>query len=469
MMIFGAVISLVSLSACTNQEDVGINYQASIVISAQHLFAGYQPMISPTEFDLDGNENLLQLTALIYAEDGALISKDTKECNSMSQALEIPNNLEPGKYTLVSIASFKSADFGNAWEIKDEQNINYLSIESTIKFSGVFATLGVDYTPFEIHDRSVSLDIDIKPVTALIGVFYWNNALGTTTSGYASLASFVEETIIKANDHNNKVSFTDGNLDFSSFSNGILYELSRNYPLNDMQNGKSPTTMGYIAMLPTKGMSFFPTLRFTKQAQSLGMEEYESGQDTKAIDIEVGKQYVLDFVLAAPKLFFSTYDKNVLHEDRLNKLIDDYNEEIKAQNLKLLEQTVDYNFHTLIGESKAVVENALNLELSQREDEVDVYKAADDMLGTYVVVKYWDASKSKVKQIIVMCDGCFSGGGLSMDSFHQFLEKKYIYQEWASNPQVRYYFSSQEFKSTKYVVVLDNTRSMLVYDAPELH
>lgn len=468
-ILIGVLVTVLSFSSCTDQDDVEMSYDAGITITAANLFSNFQTVGHPNDFEMDGNQ-ILCLTALIYDENGKLVDKYEEEFNSLSSSLNLKPTLANGKYKIISIASFKDVKGGNCWDIENIDQLEYLTITNTIKFNGVFTTIGVNDKDFEVNGKGVSLQIDIKPITSLISMFYWNNNLNSTTVGYTPLASYVEETIIKAPDFNNKIIFSGNTINFTPFSNGILYELGRNYPLANMKAGKSPTSYSYIAMLPTDNMYFYPTLKFTKQAQLLlGMNEEESGQNTKQICLESGKQYVLDMLLAAPKLFLSEYDKSEIHEDRLNRLIAEYNEELKLQNLKLLQRTVDYNFHSLIGESKAVVENSLNFERIYGTDDSDAYRAADDMLGKDVVVKYWDSTKSKVKQIVILCEGCFSDDTLSMDSFHQFLENKYVYQELVSTPQVRYYFSSPEFKDTKYVVILDNTRSYLVYDAPELH
>lgn len=466
-MLIGVLVTMLSFSSCTDQDDIDITYDAGINITASHLFSDFQTVGSPTDFEMDGDQTLC-LTALIYDENGKLVREEYEEYGSLNSTLTIKPTLPNGKYKIISIASFKSDD--KCWDINNIEELEYLTITSTVKYTGVFTTLGLNEDEFVVDGRSQSLKIDIKPITSLISIFYWNNNLGSTTVGYTPLASYVEETIIKVEDHNNKVKFSGNAISFSPFSNGILYEINRDYPLANMKAGKNPTSYSYEAMLPTRNLSFYPTLKFTKQGQLiLGMDEEESGQNTKQLDIVSGKQYTLDMLLAAPKLFFGEFNADETHEARLNRLIAEYNEELMQQNLKLLQRTVDYNFHSLIGESKSVVEASLDFEWLKGTDESDAYRAAEDMLGTNVVVKYWDSTKTKVKQIIVMCDGCFSDDNLSMDSFHQFLEKKYIYQEWASTPQIRYYFSASEFKDTKYVVVLHNTRSYLVYDAPELH
>lgn len=466
-MLIGALVAMLSFSSCTDQDDIEITYDAGINITAAHLFSDFHTVGSPNDFEMNGNQTLC-LTALIYDEKGCLVSSEYEEFGSLNSTLTIKPTLPDGKYKIVSIAFFKSGDY--CWEISDAKELEYLTITSTLKYTGVFTTLGVNEDEFTIDGRAQSLQVDIKPITSLISIFYWNNNLGSTTVGYTPLASYVEETIIKVEDHNNKVLFSGNAISYAPFSNGILYKISSDYPLANMNAGKNPTSYTYVAMLPKQNLSFYPTLKFTKQGQLLlGMEEEESGQNTKEMDIVSGKQYTLDMLLAVPKLFFSEYNAQETHETRLNRLIAEYNEELLQRNLKLLQKTVDYNFHSLIGQSKAVVENSLDFEWLTGTDVSDAYRAADDMLGKNVVVKYWDATKTKVKQIVVLCEGCFSDDNLSMDSFHQFLEKKYVYQEADSTPQVRYYFSASEFKDTEYVVILDNTRSYLVYDAPELH
>lgn len=466
-LLFGAILTLLSFSSCTDQDDVEISYNTGIRISAAHLFQGYTTMGSPSDFEMDGNQTLC-LDALIYDESGNLVLHENREFGNLNSTLEINPSLKTGDYTLISIASFKSDDY--CWKIENTEKKEYLTITNTIKYTGVFTTLGVTESNIEIGNKSLSLDVDIKPVTALIGIFYWNNNPESTTVGYTPLASYVEETILKVDNHNTRISFFDNNIHFEPISDGIIYEVNRNYPLANMRDGKNPINYSYYAMLPKNGLCFYPTLKFTDDGQQLlDVNEEESGQNTASLDIESGKQYVLDFVLAAPKLFFSVYNSDELSEERMHRLYNGIKEELNEHNLQLLKNTVDYNFHSLIGQSKSVVDLALNLKSYSSTDDSDTYIASDDMLGKYVVVNYWDSTKTKAKQIVVVCEGCFVDDSLSMDSFHQFLVDKYIYQEEDSNSQVRYYFSSEEFKDTKYVVILDNVRSYLIYDAPELH
>lgn len=81
-MLTAALVSILSFSSCTDQEDVDISFDTVTGITAAHIFSDYEPY-QTGDFDLSIDGWKLNLQVLIYNNDGELVDQAEKVCSSI--------------------------------------------------------------------------------------------------------------------------------------------------------------------------------------------------------------------------------------------------------------------------------------------------------------------------------------------------------------------------------------------------
>ncbi len=177
--LLGAIMMLFSLSSCTDQYDVDIEYQHKVTLSAENLFKSFYPEKSVDEFE-NLKECKLNLISLVYdSETGVLVAEAEDYFDNLSSQLVNELNLPYGQYTLVSIARFESNTYHN-WDVKNKEKLSTFTIierdtPDALKYPelGAFETLGFDIRQITVDDSPIIENIDIKPVTALCQIEYY--------------------------------------------------------------------------------------------------------------------------------------------------------------------------------------------------------------------------------------------------------------------------------------------------------
>lgn len=403
--LIGVIVSLVTFSSCTDQEDIDISYDSSINVSASHIFDSFQATMDD-DFKMDGSAGKwnLNLHTFIYDNDGVLIDKAENSYTVLASTLSHKLTLAPGQYTIISIAEFDGTYDGQHyqfWNISGEQNLNDLKIQENDEVcSSAMETLGIDIQSLEVSDRSQSINIDIKPVTGLVEMIIWDDDFSNAgKDGYSFNAPYINELTILSQQLKQIVRFEGGNITYAYGIQAVRYPMTIHSPRTQAANGASKQSLSYRALLPDNDKKFYWELNTIPGA---GKYLFDNGNDFQSSDltdtsvnIESGKQYVMDLVLDAFYLFLEEYDPNIDMFARLDKHMDTYN---KSLIVKPLENRYD----KLAGMSKKQIESYLKM------DEFYTSGNTVNYFGTglvrFISIVFEDETFEKSKRIMLTWD-----------------------------------------------------------------
>lgn len=352
MMLIGAVISVISFSACTDQDDVDISYDAVAGVSAANIFKcnGYEPY-ETNDFDPSIDGWKLNLQVLIYDNNGTLVDQAEKSCSSISETLDHTANLKPGTYTVISIADFREGlgGFGyKFWNISNTANLNDLTItENENIYPVAFETLGLDIQNITVKDKLCPINANIKPITALVHIYENNNdCMGAGIDGYSRFTPVCAGYFIRSNKFKNTVKIENGSFSTKYEEQTSEYNLAISEVTNDWLDKKKPLQHSYRALLPDKDCIFKWHIQkndlkdddvFSKFAGKIKTD----GVSNQTIDIVQGKQYVLNMILDCLSLDAFEYPEKFKANEYAQKQVDEFNK-------KSINEFLSYNFESIL-------------------------------------------------------------------------------------------------------------------------
>lgn len=365
-ILLGLLTLMATIVSCTDQEDIEIAYKSEIGITAAHIFDDYE-QFQDGDFDMFQDGWKLNLSVFVYDENGKLVDKSEKLCNNISESLSYTPYLNPGNYTVVSIADFREGLGGNDykfWNIENETNIQDLSItENDSYFPVVFETLGMDVQNIEITNESMSISADIKPITSLVHVYMSDKDYsGWGVDGYSRFSVLSDGYFIKANKAKNKVRIENGELTYKYTEQLSNYNLAISKVLEKWTDKKAPTSYLYRALLPDENKGF----NFRIQKRELPDDYYQTfvklcgefeteGQSEVLPEIASNKQYVVNMILDAMQLVVMEYPADYKHETYTEQFVRDYNKQLMAN-------MVNTKFENILGQDENYANVFLDME-----------------------------------------------------------------------------------------------------------
>ncbi len=349
---------LFSLSSCSSdKEDVEFEYESGITVSAAHIFDRYEPFMEG-DFDISKDGWKLNLQVLVYDENGILVDKKEKTCESLSETLEYVPTLRRGEYTVISIADFRDGLGGKGykfWDITNEMSLQDISItENENIYPVVFETLGVDIQKLVVSDKPQVINADIKPVTSLVQVFMSDKDYSSWgIDGYSRFSVLCEGYFIKAIKFKNNIRIENGELSYKYSEQVSDYNIAISHVYEKWSDKKAPTGYNYRALLPedNKGFSFriqkreLPQDYYDVAVQLCGEFDTE-GKSNILPRIESNKQYVVNMILDAMQLVAMELPSDFTHEAYTKQYVSDYNR-------GLMEKMVDIKYENILGKDEA--------------------------------------------------------------------------------------------------------------------
>lgn len=355
-ILLGLFVLMTTIVSCTDQEDIEIAYQSKMGITAAHIFDDYS-QFKEGDFDMSKDGWKLNLLVLVYDENGKLVDKTEKLCNSLSESLTYAPYLAPGNYTVVSIADFRDGIGGSGykfWNIENESNIQDLSItENDSYFPVVFETLGIDVQNIEITNTSKSIVSDIKPVTSLVTVFMDDKQhLHYGIEGkYSAKCRMVVQYNIQSLSSNSKVRFSsNGTPEYQTKEQSSEYNTAKSRPHDKMDENSAPIDYCYRALLPEEDKEFQWKIynrddELTDDVTIIVGNYPTQGKSDKILDIKSGKQYALMMILDATQLLFEETGKDAFN-------FDDYvSAFMKQYEINLIDDMLNFGYDQLVGMS----------------------------------------------------------------------------------------------------------------------
>lgn len=400
--LIGLIISMGVFSSCTDQEDINISYESSINVSAAHIFESFQSTMDD-DFKMDGVAGKwnLNLHMFIYDVSGTLVDKAEASYTSLTSTLTYEISLDPGKYTIVSIAEFDGTYNGTQykfWNISNEQHLNELMIqESETVCSSAMETLGIDVETLEVSNISQSVNIDIKPVTGLVEMIIWDDDFSNAgKNGYSINAPYINDLTIYSQQLKQIVKFEGGNITYDYGIQAVRYPMTIHSPRTQVANGASKQSLSYRALLPDNDKKFYWELNTIPGAGKLlftdGKDFQISDPTDNSVNIESGKQYVMDLVLDAFYLFLEEHDPSIDMFTRLEKHLDEYNKNVIVKPL-------ENRYDRLVGMSKKQIESYLKMEEFYTSGNTVNYFGTG--LISFISVVFEDETFEKSKRIML--------------------------------------------------------------------
>lgn len=355
--LFGAVVPLVSFTSCTDRNDVEISYDQTIGVTAAHIFDNYEP-IHEGDFDMSKDGWKLHLQVLVYNEQGELVDRTEKTCSNLNETIEYVPSMNPGEYTVVSIADFREGPGGvdyQYWYTTNESNLQDLSITETDSYLPTpFETLGIDIQKISVTDAPRMLNVDIKPATSLVQVFTSDKDYsGWGMDGYSRFSVLAEGYFLRAIKCQNNVRFENGEIACKYTEQTSDYNVAISHTYEKWSERQDPTGESYRALLPEKDKGF----KFHIQERDLPDDYYESaikfcgglkvdGVSNVLPEMASNKQYVLNMILDAMQLVFIEMPSNYTRET--------YTQQFVNENLKnWFEQMANTKYENILGKDES--------------------------------------------------------------------------------------------------------------------
>lgn len=402
MLLVVAFISVVSFSACTDQEEIDISYETDLTVSAAHIFDSFS-VVCEGDFSMTetGATWHLNLNTFIYDSNGLLVDECSGTFNEITSTLNHKLTLNPGVYTVVSIADFEGTyndHFYKYWNISGTNSIRELQItESNEVLSSAMETLGIDITELKITDCPNHTNIDIKPATGLVQMIIWDDDFsGLGKNGFSSLAPYIDNLTICTSQLKQVVSF-DGNKPLYNYGiQAATYIMHWHSPKEQAAEGGHLQTSAFRALLPDDNKRFYWEVNTIPGAGKLlflnGNDFQQSDLTDNSVNIEPGKQYAIDLVLDALYLFLEEYNPDIDMFERLQNHFDTYNK-------SLIVKTLENRYDKYVGLNKKQIESYLKMQELLTSDNIVIYNGTG--LLDYITVVFEDKSFAKSKRIML--------------------------------------------------------------------
>ena len=399
----GLLLLVTALVSCTDREEIEIAYQTTMTITASHLFDSYST-VTGDEFTMKGTENGdwdVNLHAFIYNKSGKCVKTVEEQYPSLSGTLTFDLDLLPGKYSVVAIAEFTGTFAGQDykfWNISNTQNLNDLHIEeSGIICNSPFETLGITTAEFKIGNRVENITVDIKPVTGLMQVLIWDDDFtGIGKDGFSFYAPYINDLTIYAQDLKQVVRFDGINPVYDYGDQAVRYPIQTHSPRAQYNNKGPKQILGFRALLPQEKRDFYWELNCipgTGEYLFTNGKDWQMSDLTPPIDIQAGKQYVMDLILDQTFLNVQDYDPNVDMYERLEVIFD-------SINVILIRNALAEQYDKYVGMSKSVIETYLDKEPLYTTENTASYYLGEGLIST-LTARFTDSSMAQANRIML--------------------------------------------------------------------
>ncbi len=485
-MLFAALVTMLSVSSCTDQDDIAIDYNTKIVVGASHIFEKFHAVFTE-DFEMN-SYNMdwqLGLHLFIYNENGILVDSNEGNSNQLSYKLSHELKLSPGNYKIIAIAEFHLPE-GNGddfWSISGKDNLKDLKItESSSILSVAQGTLGLYTDELIISNRPENIEIDIPAITALLVNQTWlGDYIFLGDKDFSVFAPYVQSTRIYSENLSQSVSFDGTTPIFDNGNIGYRYVINNTSPKDQYRLNLRPRMAGYRALLPQNNQSFYWQLTFTANGgQQFGYtNDVLKSNSTGLINIEGGKQYYTDLILDIMTLTFGEYNPAIDDEARVQKLIDQYKSNPKidgAAQIDVNSSTIDPDDdedYTLSNISEALSPNYdswLGLSNDEIKNKLSGYSLFDEeeTTTTYwgkgliflITIRYSDTSKTSSNRVMLTWN---MENKSQYDKVSNYMKTKYTF--FRDEGDYIQYINSDEISNATCGISWDSSNFCMYFDA----
>lgn len=348
-ILLGLFVLMAAFVSCTDREDIEITYESKMGITAAHIFSDYEHY-QTGDFELSTDGWKLNLQVLIYDNNGELVDQKERSCYSLSETIDYTPYLEPGEYTVISIADFREGLGGQGYKFWNISNINSLQdfsiTENETIYPVVFETLGLDIQRISIKDKAVAINADIKPITALVHIYENNNDhIGAGIDGYSRFSPICAGYFIRSNKLKTIVKVENGTFITKYPEQTSEYNISISEVFNDWTEGKNPLQHSYRALLPDNECIFKWHIQKLELDEEYPFSKYsgkiKTDGESNQINLVQGKQYVLSMILDYLSLDVFEYPEKFLANEYAQNQVDSF-----CKNS--IDEFLSYNYESIL-------------------------------------------------------------------------------------------------------------------------
>ena len=158
-----------AFTACTDSEDVKINYATNFKINPSTIIDGMT--ISGENFFPNSNQFPITVGQFLYNIDGELIKTNKVTLDNFYKEVEFLYSLSVGEYKVVTWACANTID-GNApiWEAENTKDVEFLEfiLSPVEEYYAGHNVLGVDVQDITVIDKPESVKINIPSVGSFV-------------------------------------------------------------------------------------------------------------------------------------------------------------------------------------------------------------------------------------------------------------------------------------------------------------
>lgn len=182
--ILSVVVAIVAiLSSCSNEE-ITISKTVNFTVNPATVVEPYTSAFSDLFSIFDINRGVLEsfntnyklrVRLFVYDSNGVLVQKSSGSYSNYDVKLKESFYLSVGSYTAIAISDiYRPSDGFEFWAVSGEDLLATLKITDTGFFGGERTILGVTKQAFQVADKGIDVNIDIKAAGALFLTYYQN-------------------------------------------------------------------------------------------------------------------------------------------------------------------------------------------------------------------------------------------------------------------------------------------------------
>ncbi len=274
--LFTLLIIIGALSACTNEDQIDIQYETTFKLMPSSVISGFKE-IQSGDFKISGDYKL-RTSLFIYDKSGILVDKQVSYLDNYTDEMNVSTPLPLGEYIGVATADIVKYTNSNIsleyWFFKNPEKLNTFNIVDAGYRGGSDKILGVSSMLFTV-DKKSSVTIPIQPSGCLFasifyGIHEWSSII--TMGLYYS----------RSNDY---LLFNEtGEPDTKIISKGTYNYILTELDLTDGTLDNSNNVYDYNFKLPDPEFSL-----------KLGIEFFDNStiySDPVLVNMEAGQQYL---------------------------------------------------------------------------------------------------------------------------------------------------------------------------------
>lgn len=167
--LFTLLIIIGALSACTNEDQIDIQYETTFKLMPSSVISGFKEYKEGDFIMEDGDK--IRTSLFIYDKSGMLVDKQVSYLDSYSDVMNISTPLPLGEY--IAVATTDVVEYSNSkvsfefWMFKDPEKLSTFNIVDAGYTKSDTKILGISSINVSVDKRS-EITIPIKPAGSLI-------------------------------------------------------------------------------------------------------------------------------------------------------------------------------------------------------------------------------------------------------------------------------------------------------------